>query len=319
VLGLRMVADVLEGAGFEVFYLGADVPSDALLSACTTHRPAILGLSVTMALNVPALISILGELQAMQERPAVFVGGQGAAAAIDAGLRVTAVEHSEDVVELVETLLGQPPAGPLVPEDLVSPMADAPTGSSAGEAGIGTIPDAFSATTLAAADAARNAARRAFEVEQVAYRDPVTGLWNRRAYEERLHKFGGGEDGFAVLMLDVDSFKAINDRYGFEAGTLGLLAVARSITDNVRAGAFVARIGGDEFAILLPDTPSSLAVAAADAIRGAVGQKVTDPPLTVSVGVTVFHGSIRATSLAAEQALNRAKRTGGNHVALQES
>ena len=320
VLGLRMVADVLEGAGFDVLYLGADVPSDALLSACKTRRPAVLGLSVTMGLNVPALILLLAELQAMDERPAVFVGGQATAAAIDRGLRVTVVEHSEDVVELVEALLVRPPAWPLVPQDLLSRVVPAgPAGAPAGEAWIGTIPDAFSATTLAATDAVRDAARRAFEVEQMAYRDPVTGLWNRRAYEERLHKLvEGGLDGFAVLMLDVDSFRAINDRYGFEAGTLGLLAVARSIARSVRAAVFVARVGGDEFAVLVPDTPSSLAVAMADAIRGAVGRKVTDPPLTVSVGVTVFHDSIRATSLAAEQALDRAKRMGGNRVALQE-
>jgi diguanylate cyclase (GGDEF)-like protein len=315
VLGLRMVADVLEGAGFDVLYLGADVPNDALLSACETHRPAVLGLSVTMVLNVASVISLLADLQVMDGRPAVLVGGSAMAAMIERGLRVVQVEHSEGVVAVVEAVLERPPAGPLVPEDLLPRDAVSARGKRGRGAEIGAIAGAFSAPALAAADATG----RAFELEQMADHDPLTGVWNRRAYEDRLHRVvEDGETQFAVLILDVDCFRAINDRYGFAAGDVALRAVARSITERVSPADFVARVGGDEFAVLQADASSSLAVALAELLRNGVERELTNPPVTVSVGVTLFSSSVRATSLAAQQALFEAKQTGPNRVALQE-
>ncbi len=319
VLGLRMAADVLEGAGFDVLYLGADVPGDALLSACRAHRPAILGLSATMTLNVPTLIWELAQLELLEERPVVMVGGQGIPPAIDRVLGVTQIAQSEGVVATVEVLLEQPPAGPLVPPDLVRRIPAGPPVSFVGIGAIGTVADTLSATTLAAADAARDAARHAFAMEQLAYRDPLTELWNRRAYDDRFHRIvdeGPGE--LAVLMLDVDGFKAINDRYGHRAGDLGLVGVARAIIHSVRPGDFAARFGGDEFAVLLPDSKTSEAVAVADRIRQAVERDLTHPPLTISVGVAAFRDSLRSTSLAVDQALYDAKQTGRNRVTLWE-
>jgi diguanylate cyclase (GGDEF)-like protein len=319
VLGLRMAADVLEGAGFDVLYLGADVPCDALLSACRAHRPAILGLSATMTLSVPTLIWELAQLELLEERPVVMVGGQGIPPAIDRVLGVTQIAQSEGVVATVEVLLEQPPAGPLVPPDLVRRIPAGPPVSFVGIGAIGTVADTLSATTLAAADAARDAARHAFAMEQLAYRDPLTELWNRRAYDDRFHRIvdeGPGE--LAVLMLDVDGFKAINDRYGHRAGDLGLVGVARAIIHSLRPGDFAARFGGDEFAVLLPDSTTSEAVAVADRIRQAVERDLTDPPLTISVGVAAFRDSLRSTSLAVDQALYDAKQTGRNRVTLWE-
>lgn len=102
ILGLRMVADVLEGAGFDVLYLGADVPLAALLTACDKHRPAVLGLSVTMPLNVPAFIQAIEAVCDLEHPPAVMVAGRAAQPAIDQGLGVPLVEDSEHVVAVVE-------------------------------------------------------------------------------------------------------------------------------------------------------------------------------------------------------------------------
>lgn len=314
VLGLRMVADVLEGAGFDVLYLGADVPGDALLSACQAHRPAVLGLSVTMALNASSVISLLANLQSMAGRPAVLVGGSAMTAMIERGLRVAQVDHSDGVLAAVEALLERPPVGSLVPEDLLPRDAASAPGASGREAKIGALAGASGAPGPAALDASG----RALEFEQMADRDPLTGLWNRRCYEDRCHRvIQDGETEFAVLMLDVDCFRTINDRYGFASGNDALRAVARSITESASPGDFVARVGGDEFAVLQAGTSSSLAVALAELIRNAVERELTNLPLTISIGVTLFAGSIRATSLAAQQALFEAKQSGPNRVVLR--
>jgi GGDEF domain-containing protein len=95
---------------------------------------------------------------------------------------VSPVAHSEGVVAVVEDLPNEPPAGSLVPDDLLRRM---PPGPIAEEEQIGTPPDAFSPTALAAAYTTRDAARHAFAREQLAYHDPLTGLWNRCACDDR--------------------------------------------------------------------------------------------------------------------------------------
>ena len=119
-LGLRMVADTLEGAGFDVRYLGADVPVDSVIEACRVHEPAALGLTVSMWLNVPTLILEIEEVAALDHPPAIFVGGRGVARAVDAGLNVPAVGGCEEVVAKLTTLFDRIDQAPAVDPELMA-------------------------------------------------------------------------------------------------------------------------------------------------------------------------------------------------------
>jgi diguanylate cyclase (GGDEF)-like protein len=179
---------------------------------------------------------------------------------------------------------------------------------------------AFSATSLATADSVRESARRAFEMERLAYRDPLTGLFNRRAFEDRIaaiteHELLHG----ALLMIDVDKFKAINDTHGHQTGDQTLVAVGRVILGAIRGGEFAARLGGDEFVVLLPATAGSDADRIAQRITTAVTNSTSSPPVTVRVGVADLSYSVRLASRSADRALYLAKQSGGNTVARAEA
>lgn len=118
VLGLRMVADVLEGAGFDVLYLGPDVPLAARLAACRAHDPVVLALRVTMPLNVPALIREIEAVCALDRPPAILVAGRASPLLFEKGPGVPTVLGPEDVVSVVEHLIAHPPTGVVVPAAL---------------------------------------------------------------------------------------------------------------------------------------------------------------------------------------------------------
>jgi PAS domain S-box-containing protein len=104
VLGLRLATDVLDSAGYDTRYLGADVPLSALLDACLARRPAVVGLTVGMPENVPTLLREVAELGRLEPAPQVIVGGRVSAQAIAQGLTAPVVEHSEVVLAIMETL-----------------------------------------------------------------------------------------------------------------------------------------------------------------------------------------------------------------------
>ena len=102
-------------------------------------------------------------------------------------------------------------------------------------------------------------------------KDALTGLVNRRSFEMALARevdrvARSGEPAL-LLMLDIDHFKAVNDKHGHAAGDLVIRAVAQSIAQTVRPMDTVARIGGEEFAIILPNCPTSFGVTVAERIR----------------------------------------------------
>jgi len=319
VLGLRLVGDVLEGAGYDVLYLGADVPIPALIDACRRHEPAVLGLTVSMWINVPTMILEIEELVKLEHPPRVIVGGRAVVHLAEKGLRVPAIGHCDEVLDVVGDLMSRPPSRDLVDPELVSRVPSTVRAGVVGTEGIGTIPAAFSATSLEAADAARESARHAFAMEQLAFRDGLTGLFNRRAFDDQLLEMSAQDSAeSAMLMIDVDRFKSINDGYGHEAGDEMLITVARSILSASRSNDIAARFGGDEFVVLLPGTREAEATEIAERIRAAVEAASSDPVVTVSIGVAVFSENNRLTSQAADRALYRAKESGRNVVARCE-
>ncbi len=160
VLGLRMVADALEGAGFDVRYLGGDVPAGALLDACRKHSPAAVALGVTMHLNLPALLGEITALAALDDPPQIVLGGQGIPTWVSQELSAPVLTSSEHAVTAVEQLLSDRPSVlPPPPSLLVRALTEAaPPGPEL--APTDPLAERFAAATLAAADTAREQARR---------------------------------------------------------------------------------------------------------------------------------------------------------------
>ena len=166
-------------------------------------------------------------------------------------------------------------------------------------------------------------------LEELAATDPLTGVLNRRKF------FALGEAAtnaavierrpLSVVLMDIDHFKAINDTHGHTAGDAALTAVARVICDNLRKGELVGRVGGDEFAVLLPGSDAVLAERVAQRIL----QLISSQPFAVE-GVTFdLHGSLGVAELGrgaagglpslldqADRAMYRAKNAGRNRVVL---
>lgn len=161
----------------------------------------------------------------------------------------------------------------------------------------------------------------------LATRDSLTGLVRRAVFEEQLRaeaaRFARGRDTFSVLLIDVDDFKRVNDRHGHAAGDEVLRAIAGAVRGAVRTSDTVARYGGEELAVLLPDTPADGAAAAGEKLRAAVaalevmagGEALR---VTVSVGAAEMEPGLDPTRLVAraDGALYRAKSLGKDRVEL---
>lgn len=165
------------------------------------------------------------------------------------------------------------------------------------------------------------------KLEELSVRDGLTGLYNRRELEKRLHEeIQRGRRynrPLSVMMLDIDHFKNVNDRYGHQAGDEVLITVTDLIQLNVRPVDVVCRYGGEELAVILPETDEEGARIVAERIRSTVEDSITTTPqgdmihVTVSIGLGIFpgHGDSAATLVhAADQALYTAKHEGRNVV-----
>jgi diguanylate cyclase (GGDEF)-like protein len=146
--------------------------------------------------------------------------------------------------------------------------------------------------------------------------DPLTGLLNRRRFEEELDYHAidcvrYGAEG-ALLLVDVDDFKPINDQRGHAAGDAVLRRVAHVLRDNLRGSDRIGRLGGDEFAVLLPRGTAEEAEQAAEKLVTALRED-EQAGVTVSIGVAGFEGAPhggRAVLGAADRALYAAKGLG---------
>lgn len=168
--------------------------------------------------------------------------------------------------------------------------------------------------------------RRLSEEEETARRDALTGLFNRRAFDAELPAFMERAQaigkGLAVLALDLDHFKPVNDTLGHAAGDAVLKAAGRILREGVRATDLPCRIGGDEFIVLLVDLDAAAAQKRAEALRAAIGS-MPHPGTEQGIRVTTTMGGtmLRAGETLAEflhradEALYAAKRAGRNRVA----
>jgi diguanylate cyclase (GGDEF)-like protein len=152
--------------------------------------------------------------------------------------------------------------------------------------------------------------------EVLAATDPLTGCLNRRAFLDRLDRAAAGTGGdWAVCLVDLDGFKAVNDRSGHAAGDAVLRAVTAALSGVVRQTDTVARLGGDEFAVLA-ETAEDDGELLASRLRDAVALLGAGSGVTASVGLTVVRRGDEASEVLhrADQAMYRAKSAGGNRV-----
>ena len=151
-----------------------------------------------------------------------------------------------------------------------------------------------SVTTLALA--ALVAERRQVEdrLRQLAVSDPLTGLANNRqltyAVDAEIKRSQRTERAFALVLLDLDRLKQINDRHGHLVGSLALCRVAEALFGSCRGVDTAARFGGDEFALVLPETDEAAAWRVARRVAERVAEDGEQPPLSVSLGVSVYPG-----------------------------
>jgi diguanylate cyclase (GGDEF)-like protein len=166
---------------------------------------------------------------------------------------------------------------------------------------------------------------RAFELASAhAHTDTLTGLPNRRAAEEDVERLSAlsrrSAQALTLLRVDVDGMLALNDRVGHETGDSVIVSLATLLRARLRSSDVVARIGGDEFLVLLPNTAPEAGVALAEGLRSLTCELTpldALDQLTVSVGVASFPldaESPRDLLEAAERALRSAKTAGGNRV-----
>jgi diguanylate cyclase len=171
---------------------------------------------------------------------------------------------------------------------------------------------------------ARALADRFTRLSSEAVVDPLTGLKNRRGFQEaitRLIAEGTDLTRAAFIMTDIDHFKAINDRHGHLLGDKVIHAVAQILQSSIKGRDIAVRLGGEEFGVLLPDTPLLGAMAVAEQIRTRVQSLAIRRPgkevvgtFTVSVGVAASEPTLEALMARADGALYAAKRQGRNRV-----
>jgi diguanylate cyclase (GGDEF)-like protein len=154
-------------------------------------------------------------------------------------------------------------------------------------------------------------------LHDAAHTDPLTGLGNRRGLESALSHLEARAQPFAVMALDIDFFKRINDRHGHDVGDQVLVGLARLMQAQARQGDGLFRLGGEEFLVILPGIEPGGALGIAERLRAALeGSGVLhDDVVTLSAGVAVWEtGDTESTLKAADQALYRAKQAGRNRV-----
>ncbi len=155
------------------------------------------------------------------------------------------------------------------------------------------------------------------ELRSAAHTDPLTGLGNRRGLEAVLKTLAARRRPFAVVALDIDFFKRVNDRYGHDMGDRVIAGLAGLMRAQARQDDGLFRLGGEEFLVVMPETDLAGAVRIAERLRAAMEntRMLEGAAVTLSAGVAVWDGGDAESTLkAADQALYRAKQGGRNRV-----
>jgi diguanylate cyclase (GGDEF)-like protein/PAS domain S-box-containing protein len=169
-------------------------------------------------------------------------------------------------------------------------------------------------------------------MREMALRDGLTGLYNRRYLEDALnreiHRAERSGQPLAVIMIDIDNFKQFNDRHGHDAGDFVLSALARAIARNIRPSDLACRYGGEEFAVVLPETSVDMACQRAEEMRLAIrntnlthlGQTLAAPSASFGVAIYPGDGSTAPELLkASDRALYRAKHEGRDRISVDQN
>lgn len=168
------------------------------------------------------------------------------------------------------------------------------------------------------------------EQRHKATHDPLTGLPNREAYSERayheMQRFKRYCRPLTLAICDIDYFKKINDSYGHQAGDKVLKLIAKVVSTRLRKVDFIARFGGEEFVLLMPETTAEQAFKVLDKIRSAVGKtpfrfKEDPVQITISFGMSAFvqEDTLESAFERADKALYKAKSEGRNRCIIEPS
>ncbi|WAJ27867.1 GGDEF domain-containing protein [Antarcticirhabdus aurantiaca] len=173
----------------------------------------------------------------------------------------------------------------------------------------------------------RRSIDRQDELAAEAFVSPLMRLLNRRMPDRvvapMIRQTRSGEGALSVFVIDIDRFKQVNDRYGHDVGDVVLKQVANIVRANIRSQDAVARFGGEELVVAMPNTDAAAASAIADRIREIIPRETgRSLAVTVSIGVAGDRGSevsFKRLFKAADEALYVAKQNGRNQIALASS
>ena len=247
-------------------------------------------------------ICLPGTADVPQDRPYVFDQAGDVRLHDQTGsvLVVPLQDPSRDVIGVLQLINARNAAGEVVPFDP-------------------EVEGLVQALAAQAAVAIRNA-----RLEELSFKDPLTGVYNRRYFtlriEEEARRHARFGEPFSLVLVDVDRFKTINDERGHRAGDDVLKEVAHLLIANSRSFSIVTRYGGDEFAVLLVNTPKAGAIKYAQRLRDVIERhRFAHGPLTVSVGISAMPDDVLSWEdllPAADRALYTAKRLGRNAVEI---
>lgn len=195
---------------------------------------------------------------------------------------------------------------------------------------VGTVIEAI-LLALALANQFRRNQRQRLRAEQMARLDPLTGLNNRRAFAEHAEpiwqKAVRHQRPFSVAIIDLDEFKRINDQFGHKVGDRALELTAKELCSSIRTGDVLARWGGEEFILLMPETDQQEAIRVAERLRMAIHririqEKRADILLSGSIGVAnrlEQMDQLEQLIHKADQCLFKAKAEGRNRVLVAQA